>query len=114
MLVARVHKEVTRAILQTMDKTPPDAPLVLQLVRSTQTLLGLQREYLPPQHHELATTLLDYHNALEYALANFPNELYTAFPAELGNFRMASRTDYKARKEGEKIKKLYSQQLENT
>jgi hypothetical protein len=111
LLIARVCKEVVRAILQFMTKETADAAVVLQLVQSTQTLLGLQRRYLPPQHHELATTLVDFHNAVEHAIANFPAELYAAFPSELGSFRLASRADYKAKKEGEKIMKVYSVKL---
>eukprot|EP00038_Savillea_parva_P011564 m.198415 g.198415 ORF g.198415 m.198415 type:complete len:320 (-) comp20439_c0_seq1:77-1036(-) len=108
LIVARVCKEVTRAIRQVLSEGRADVNLILQLVQSTQLLLGLQRRYLPPLHHELATTLIDYHNALEHALANHPSELYATFPDDLGTFRLASKADFKARKEGEKIQQLYN------
>jgi hypothetical protein len=129
-VVARVCKEVNRAIFQALgerrrrgassggggsgggsdDLGVPDVALVLQLVRSTKALITWQRRYLWPQHHELGTTLIDHHNALEHAIANHAAALYAAFPADFPNFQKASRADFMARKEGEAIRKIYEHQ----
>jgi hypothetical protein len=67
-----------------------------------------ESHYLPATHHERATTASDMAALLGYLLSANPELLYHELAGEgFGNFSLASRAEFAAKKQAEALQALY-------
>jgi len=104
----RLHLDTCDLVQRDPDLTKSQRILLLcRLVLSARSLLQLQERLFGTDHFDLASTHLEFAQAMEEFLATAPKQVVQLEITGLSTFEACSAAEHQSRKEHERIKSLY-------
>jgi len=105
LAVTRAHILVLQEQLKLLEETG-DPNTALEALRTCLEIRKRQKVYLGPDHLDIAASAEDMEELLSFLLSSAPKLLFASIP-EFPNFSVSSKAEYQAKKEKERIRKLY-------